>query len=188
MVADTTVVTRRTGRSTPPTCDSSRTAGRSAARSRDDVNFSLPSLVRALFIILVGAADEPRRREATDDLRTACQLALPASRQRISRCSMRLPYRYQTQSRPVSASPEFAAFRLSYLIARPPRNGLGDRGPRNAAPLPAQPRIGLGPSDTIPACAGVRECTLDRTNHGTPGRRGASTTGSGACHTASTLF
>ena len=29
---------------------------------------------------------------------------------------------------------------------------------------------------------------LDRTNQGTPGRRGASTTGSGACHTASTLF
>jgi hypothetical protein len=28
-----------------------------------------------------------RCREATDDLRTACQLGLPASRQRISRCS-----------------------------------------------------------------------------------------------------
>ena len=37
-------------------------------------------------------------------------------------------------------------------------------------------------------CASVRECTLDRTNQGTPGRRGASTTGSGACHTASMLF
>jgi hypothetical protein len=33
-----------------------------------------------------------------------------------------------------------------------------------------------------------RACILDRTNQGTPGRRGASTTGSGACHTASALF
>ena len=139
MVADTTVVRRRTGRSTPPTCDSSRTAGQSAARSRDDVHFSLPSLVRALFIILVGAADEPRRREATDDLRTACQLALPASRQRISRCSMRLPFRYQTQSRPVSASPEFAAFRPSYLIACPPRNGLEIEGPGTPPPSRRNP-------------------------------------------------
>jgi hypothetical protein len=41
---------------------------------------------------------------------------------------------------------------------------------------------------STPWCASVRECTLDRTNQGTPGRRSASTTGSGACHTASTLF
>jgi hypothetical protein len=33
-----------------------------------------------------------------------------------------------------------------------------------------------------------RSRTLDRTDQGTPGRRGASMTGSGACHTASTLF
>jgi hypothetical protein len=37
----------------------------------------------------------------------------------------------------------------------------------------------------------VPECWrmfLGSTDQGTPGRRGASTTGSGACHTASTLF
>ena len=48
--------------------------------------------------------------------------------------------------------------------------------------------LGSLPGQGTLVCLSVRGCTLDRTDQGTPGRRGASTTGSGACHTASTLF
>src|SRR5512132_3745075 len=48
--------------------------------------------------------------------------------------------------------------------------------------------LGSLPGQGTLVCLSVRGCTLDRTDQGTPGRRGASTTGLGACHTASTLF
>jgi hypothetical protein len=84
---------------------------------------SLPSLVQALFIILVGAADEPPRREATDESRTACKWEFASIlAEKRTGLSRKVKSRWKAATRKLQHRQEVALPEAS-----PSRPGLGCR-------------------------------------------------------------